>query len=138
MVMSDIRRPATDHTVAINHDLHSRLPWHDTSDKERASKGLIAQHQGPIANERPGALNPISWDTAKWDFIQGDAPATVNPSLWRQAQLNAIHGLFEVTEGLYQVRGYDTAVVSFVATATGWLVIDPLTTQETAAAAKRL
>ena len=136
--MSDSRRPATEHTAAINHDLYSHLPWHDTSDLERASTGLIAQPQGPIANERPGAINPISWDNAKWDFIQGDAPDSVNPSLWRQAQLNAIHGLFEVTKGLYQVRGYDTAVVSFIATATGWLVIDPLTTQETAAAAKRL
>lgn len=138
MSMSDVRQEATEHTAAINRETRGRLPWNDNSDEERATRGLIAQHHGPIANQRPGALTPVSWDNAKWNFIQGDAPDSVNPSLWRQAKLNAIHGLFEVTPGLYQVRGYDTAVVSFIATKSGWLVIDPLTTLETAEAAKNL
>lgn len=137
-VVSDLRRPASDHTVRLHRSLAERLPWHDVSDDERARRGLIAQHHGPIANRRPGAMNPVSWDTARWDFIAGDAPTTVNPSLWRQAVLNGIHGLFEIRDGVYQVRGYDTAVVSFIATDSGWLVIDPLTTEETAAVAKKL
>ena len=136
--MNDPRRPATPHTEAAHRAIAERLPWHDTSDEERATRGLIAQHTGPITNERAGGLVGVSWDTANWDFIVGEAPPTVNPSLWRQARLNAVHGLFEVQDGLYQVRGYDTSVASFVATDHGWLVIDPLTTTETARAAKRL
>lgn len=132
------RANATTHTVAANNRLSDRLPWADESDFERARKGLIAQHDGPILNERPGGLVGVSWDTANFAFIHGDAPASVNPSLWRQAKLNAEHGLYEVREGVYQVRGYDTAVVSFIATTSGWLVIDPLTTTETARAAKAL
>ena len=132
------RVSATPHTVAANNRMSDRLPWADESDFERARKGLIAQHEGPILNERPGGLVGVSWDTANFAFIHGDAPASVNPSLWRQAKLNAEHGLYEVREGIYQVRGYDTAVVSFIATKTGWLVIDPLTTTETARAAKAL
>lgn len=132
------RAPATSHTETANRRLADRLPWSDESDFERARKGLIAQHEGPILNERPGGLVGVSWDTANFAFIHGDAPSSVNPSLWRQAKLNAEHGLFEVRDGVYQVRGYDTAVVSFVATNSGWLVIDPLTTTETARAAKAL
>ena len=132
------RASASPHTVAANDRLANRLPWSDESDFERARKGMIAQHAGPILNERPGGLVGVSWDTDNFAFIQGDAPPSVNSSLWRQAKLNAEHGLFEVRDGVYQVRGYDTAVVSFIATASGWLVIDPLTTTETARAAKTL
>ena len=126
--MSDRRNPATPQTEQANSELATRLPWHNTADEERARRGLIAQYDGPILNERPGGLVGVSWDTANYAFITGDAPSTVNPSLWRQAILNAEHGLFEVSKDVYQVRGYDTAVVSFVATTTGWFVIDPLTT----------
>src|SRR5262249_12322064 len=62
-------------------------------------------------------------------------PATVNPSLWRHAQLNSIHGLFQVAEGIYQVRGYDLSNVSFIVGQTGFIVIDPLVCAETARAA---
>lgn len=134
----DLRTPATPQTEEINRRLAERLPWSDESDIARARRGLIAQHEGPILNERPGGLVGVSWDTGRFAFMTGDAPATVNPSLWRQTKLNAEHGLFEVREGVYQVRGYDTAVVSFVVTDNGWLVIDPLTTTETAKAAKGL
>jgi len=125
------RASATTHTVAANNRLSDRLPWADDSDFERARKGLIAQHDGPILNERPGGLVGVSWDTANFAFIHGDAPASVNPSLWRQAKLNAEHGLYEVREGVYQVRGYDTAVVSFIATNTGWLVIESTSSAST-------
>ena len=136
--MTDLRKAATPHTAGVHRDIASRLPWADTSDMDRAVRGRIAQHIGPIVDERPGSLTGVCWDNAKYEFIHGDAPDTVNPSLWRQATLNAEHGLFEVRDGVYQVRGYDTAVVSFVTTANGWLVIDPLTTTQTARAAKNL
>jgi alkyl sulfatase BDS1-like metallo-beta-lactamase superfamily hydrolase len=78
-------------------------------------------------------------DTAEWDFLDADeAPATVNPSLWRQACLNREHGLYQLTDGLYQVRGYDISNLSLVAGETGWIVIDPLTSTETARAAMDL
>ena len=60
--------------------------------------------------------------------MKGDAPDTVNPSLWRQGKLNSIHGLFEVTKGIYQIRGYDLAQMTLIAGKSGWIVIDPLTT----------
>ena len=75
--------------------------------------------------------------TARADaFIeQGSTnPPTVNPSLWRQAQLNNIHGLFQVDDGLWQARGYDISNVTFIAGDTGWVIIDPLTVEATARA----
>ena len=78
------------------------------------------------------------WDASTYDFVSGDAPTSVNPSLWRQGQLVAKHGLFEVVEGLYQVRGFDLSVVSFIEGDTGVVVVDPLLTAEPAAAALAL
>ncbi len=97
----------------------------DPDDFERASRGLIAQHPTGVIE---GAWGP-AWDVSKYDFIEQGAPNpdTVNPSLWRQAQLNNIHGLFEVAPGLWQARGYDISNITFIEGATGWIVIDPLT-----------
>ena len=78
------------------------------------------------------------WDMTGLDYLDGARPDTVNPSLWRQAQLNALYGLFEVKEGIYQVRGYDLANVTFIRGDTGWIVVDPLTATETMKAAKEL
>ncbi|MBN9632960.1 MAG: MBL fold metallo-hydrolase, partial [Actinobacteria bacterium] len=74
------------------------------------------------------------WDASAYDFVDGDAPASVNPSLWRQSRLVAKHGLFEVVEGIYQVRGLDLSVMSFIETDNGVIVVDPLISRETAAA----
>src|SRR3546814_20159588 len=68
-----------------------------------------------------------------------EAPDTVNPSLWRQARLNAIHGLFEVVpDKIWQVRGYDLSVMTIIRGDTGWIVVDPLLSEETAAAGWKL
>jgi alkyl sulfatase BDS1-like metallo-beta-lactamase superfamily hydrolase len=75
------------------------------------------------------------WNLSDYDFIHGDAPASVNPSLWRQERLNNIHGLFEVTQGVYQLRGFDLSNMSIIEGERGWILVDPLTTRETAAAA---
>ena len=74
----------------------------------------------------------LIWNMPAYDFVEGDAPVSVNPSLWRQARLNNIHGLFEVTKGVYQIRGYDLANMSLIEGKTGWIVVDPLTAKETA------
>lgn len=78
------------------------------------------------------------WDLRTYEFLADECPPTVNPSLWRQAQLNAHHGLFEVTPGIYQVRGYDISNITFVRSENGWIVVDPLTVAETATAARQL
>ena len=100
-----------------------------------ARRGLIARPSGQIK----AADGNIVWDFADYTFIQGDAPATVNASLWRHAQLNNEIGLFKVTDGpaggIWQVRGFDLANLTLVDGKTGWIVIDTLSTRETAAAA---
>ncbi|MGA0893672.1 MAG: alkyl/aryl-sulfatase [Ilumatobacteraceae bacterium] len=121
-------RPATAHTRLAN---GRPLPAFDDADFERASRGLIAQHPTGIVI---GEFGP-AWDVSRWDFLRGDAtaaPDTVHPSLWRQARLNAMHGLFEVAPGCWQVRGYDISNVTLIAGTSGWIVIDPLTTTATA------
>jgi len=126
-------KPATEHTRARNAAVHVDL---DPVDFERAARGLVAQH----ATGRIDGAYGVAWDVHRYDFIaQGSAaPDTVNPSLWRQAQLNAIHGLFEVAPGLWQARGYDISNVSFVEGKDGWIVIDPLTSPSCATACLEL
>ena len=77
----------------------------------------------------------VAWDMDSWGFLDADCPVTVNPSLWRQARLTARHGLYEVTDGIYQVRGFDLSNMTLVETDHGVIVIDPLISKETAAAA---
>jgi len=119
-------------TARSNAAVQVALPIGDAADFEAARRGLLAQREDPVIRDAEGGE---VWNLAKFDFQTGVAPDSVNPSLWRQAQLNRIHGLFEVTDRIYQVRGYDLANMTLVAGETGWIVIDPLTTKETAAAA---
>ncbi len=138
MTTPEERKDATGHTVARQAAFAARLPADDRADFARVQRGFVARHDGPIANRAENALGGTSWDPGRWDFVEGDAPATVNPALWRQAQLNGEHGLYEVVDGIWQVRGYDTSVVTFIRGDEGWVVIDPLTVTETAAVAKAL
>ena len=121
-------------TTAANDALRSALPFEVTEDFERAERGLLA----PLPDRVATADGRPVWDVRKFDFVTGEAPATVNPSLWRQERLNGIGGLFEVADGLYQVRNLDLSNVSFVRGETGWIVLDPLITAEVAAAALEL
>ncbi|MDM0111204.1 alkyl sulfatase dimerization domain-containing protein [Variovorax sp. J22R133] len=103
---------------------------------EAARRGFIATI--PDAEIR-SAKGHLVWSMADYAFLDDAQPApTVHPDLWRHAQLNAIHGLFKVTERVYQVRGFDVANISFIEGDTGVIVIDPLTVTETAAAALKL
>ncbi|MFT7285983.1 MAG: alkyl sulfatase BDS1-like metallo-beta-lactamase superfamily hydrolase [Halieaceae bacterium] len=124
--------PATHVTTALNKQVLETLPFADRDDFEDAMRGLIAR---PEALTIAGPNGGVAWEPASYDFIAGDAPASVNPSLWRQAQLNNIHGLFKVTDGVYQIRGFDLANMSLIEGARGWIVVDPLTNNQTAAAA---
>ena len=130
--MTDADRKApTATTRAVNAAAASRAPT-DAQDFADASRGRIAPLPGPVVH---ATFGHAVWDPADWEFLGADAPDSVHPSLWRQAQLNAIHGLFEVAAGLYQVRGADLSNITFIAGDTGWIVIDPLTASETAAGA---
>ncbi len=128
------RKGATASTAARNATIGALLPIND-ADFIDAQRGRIAPLPGPVVHPSWGHA---VWDSADWEFIHGDAPESVNPSLWRQARLNAIHGLFEVADGVYQVRGVDLSNITFIASDRGWIVIDPLTATETAAFALEL
>ncbi len=128
-------KPASDFTRSIQAAFIDRLPFENEEDFELATRGFIA---GPEALVIAGDDGSVAWDMTQYAFIEGEAPDTVNPSLWRQARLNNIHGLFEIREGLYQVRGYDLSNVSFIRGDTGWIVIDPLISVEAARAALAL
>ncbi|WP_304189720.1 alkyl/aryl-sulfatase [Phenylobacterium aquaticum] len=104
-------------------------------DFDFADHGFVATRKDPLIKAADGR---VVWDLSAYDFLKGPAPATVNPSLWRQSQLLTKHGLFKVTEGVWQVRGFDISNVTFIAGKTGWIVIDPLTSQEVAKAAYEL
>ncbi len=122
-------KDATPHTSAAN---AARELGFDPDDFDRASRGLVATHPTGVID---GPYGP-AWDCSRYDFIEQGAlnPPTVNPSLWRQAQLNNIHGLFEVDDGLWQARGYDISNITFIAGDSGWVIIDPLTVESTARA----
>lgn len=113
---------ATSQTAEHNKAVAERLPLGDQQDFTDARRGLLAQLDKDI-------LNPdgsVAWKVSEFDFLKGDAPGTANPSLWRQSQLAAIHGLFEVVPGIYQIRGYDLSVMTLIKGKTGWIVVDPL------------
>ena len=111
------------------------LPFGDTADFEAAERGLIDPGDPVVRNDH----GEVVWDNGSYSsFLTGDAPGTVHPSLWRQSTLVAKQGLFEVTDGIYQVRGYDLSNLSIIEGDTGVIVIDPLISTETAAAALAL
>ncbi|MGI9284662.1 MAG: alkyl/aryl-sulfatase [Pseudomonadales bacterium] len=124
--------PATQTTTDLNQQVLQQLSFSDRQDFEEARRGLIASVEQLTI---PGRNGKLAWDQTAYEFIAGDAPPSVNPSLWRQAQLNNIHGLFKVTDGIYQLRGFDLANLTIIEGKTGWIIVDPLTTQETASKA---
>ena len=115
--------------------LIAELPFDDTQDFEDARRGFIGRLDPCVIRAADGR---VVWDLDSYRFLEGPAPSTANPSLWRQSQLNTIDGLFEVVPGIYQVRGFDLSNITFVEGDTGVLVIDPLVSNEPAAAALAL
>jgi len=126
---------ATPTTLAANEAFSAGLPWTDTSENALASRGFIAT----LADSKIKAADGrVVFDASAYDFAEGEAPDTMNASLWRHLGLLNNHGLFEVTPGLWQVRGLDISVMSVIASETGYIIVDPLTATETAAAAMSL
>lgn len=126
----DARKDATPATKSANDKLLKELPFSDKTDFDNAKKGLLA----PLPKEMiKGDGGSLIWDPEKYGFI-GDkaAPATVNPSLWRQSQLINISGLFEVVPGLYQVRNLDLSNMTIIEGKEGITIVDPLVSAETA------
>ncbi|WP_033294973.1 alkyl/aryl-sulfatase [Amycolatopsis jejuensis] len=110
--------------------------WADRTDFENAGRGLIDRLEPCVIRNAEGR---VVWDNERWGFLDHEpCPATVNPSLWRQGRLNAVQGLFEVTPGIYQIRGLDCANMTVIEGATGVIVVDPLICTEVAAAAFEL
>jgi alkyl sulfatase BDS1-like metallo-beta-lactamase superfamily hydrolase len=122
------RKDATQHTIFLNQKATTPT---DAKDFERVSRGFVAHHPTGIISDHDGRTVV---DVNQYNFLEtgNPAPNTVHPSLWRHAQLNHHHGLFEVTPGIWQVRGYDLSNITFIQGDTGWIIVDPLTTQQTA------
>ena len=124
----EVKSAASAFTIASNRQFADELDLDHQQDFEDARRGMVAA----APNESVTAASGVQvWDGAAYDFIQGDAPDTVNPSLWRQAKLNNIRGLFKVEEGIYQLRGFDLANTTLIKSENGWILVDPLTTKET-------
>jgi alkyl sulfatase BDS1-like metallo-beta-lactamase superfamily hydrolase len=119
-------------TLAAQAEAAKNLPPDDGSDFADAERGLVAREDAVKVTRPDGSA---IYDGDGYGFLKGDAPGSVNPSLWRQARLNNTPGLYKVAEGIYQLRGYDLAVMSLIESQHGWIVVDPLTAQETAARA---
>lgn len=127
----DSPKPATDATKAVNAAFLKYLPFSDRQDYEDAKKGFIAGLEGPIKD----ASGKVVWDLEPFAFLKSDTvPDTVNPSLWRFGQLNLTNGLFKVTDGIYQIRGFDLSNMTIVEGKTGIIIIDPLLSAEPAKA----
>ena len=130
-------RAASEATLAANEAMRLTLPFDDRADLDDAQRGLVATLDEPVIRTTSGR---VVWDLTPYAYqsIDASCPTTVNPSLWRQAQLNSIHGLFEVAPGIYQVRGLDLSNMTIIEGDTGIIVFDPLISCETAAAALAL
>ncbi|MBC2855186.1 MBL fold metallo-hydrolase [Cetobacterium sp. 2A] len=133
------RKEATKFTIEKNNEIERQLDFSNKKDFEEARKGFIATWpDNKILDENGNVV----WNFESFDFLGVEdnkkSPDTVNPSLWRNAQLNQINGLFKVTDGIYQVRGFDLGNITFVRGDKGWIVIDMCTTVEVAKAGYEL
>jgi alkyl sulfatase BDS1-like metallo-beta-lactamase superfamily hydrolase len=135
VMAADTAKPATEATKAANAAVLKTLPFNNKQAFEDSKRGFIAplENNGVVKNVK----GDIVWDLPKFDFLAGDKPApdTVNPSLWRQAQIMQHYtGLFEVTDHIYQVRGLDISNITFIEAPEGVIVMDPLVSAEVAKA----
>jgi len=122
----------SDSTRAANAAFAQTLPWSDREDEDFANRGFVAANDAQQIRTADGSR--VAWDFSVYNFLQGAAPDTVNPSLWRHAQLLTRAGLFRVTDRVYQIRGFDVSNMTIVIGDTGLIIIDPLASAETAAA----
>ena len=128
-------KEATAITAEKNAEWYEKLDFSDRREFANAERGWLDNAEGKIID---GEDNRSAWDLQSYGDLNRDAPDTVNPSLWRNTQLNAKAGLFEVCDGIYQVRGFDMANTTFIRTDHGWIVFDVLMCKENMKAAKEL
>jgi alkyl sulfatase BDS1-like metallo-beta-lactamase superfamily hydrolase len=135
-VRSETPKPASAWVVAQHQALLTALPFADTADFDDAARGFLGTiHHAKVTSAQGRAV----WSLEPYGFLsEAEAPATVNPSLWRQSRLNMHHGLFEVVPGVYQVRGLDIANMTLIEGDSGVIVVDTLTSIEGARAAMEL
>ena len=126
---------ATPTTASANQAVRQVVAAFDKRDFDDATRGKLAELNDPLVKAADGR---IVWDTRKFDFLKADPSATVNPSLWRNQQLQHAQGLFKVADGIYQIRGYDIANMTLVEGNTGWIVIDTMLTAPVARAGLKL
>lgn len=129
--MSTSAKPAHPAIVRQQEAARAALPFSDTDDFDATARGLIGRVEPCVVRADDGR---VVWDNDSFGFLRGDAPHSVHPSLWRQSSLVARDGLFQVTEGIYQLRGMDLSNMTIIEGEDGVIVIDPLLTAETAAA----
>lgn len=125
------------HTIKIQNEWRKTLPFDDKRDFEEHKRGFIA---APSYKKIMAEKGNVAWDIGSYDWLlEGKDFDAIHPSLQRQAILNMNYGLYEVLPGkIYQIRGFDLANISFIRGKSGWIVFDPLTAKETAAAALKL
>ena len=128
-------KPASPATIKAQQQSAASLPAEDGRDAAFADQGFIATRTDPVIANADG--KPV-WNLGAYDWVEGDAPQTVNPSLWRHMKLLRKHGLYKVADDVWQVRGFDVSNMTVIKGLTGWILIDPLTTREAAAAALEL
>ncbi len=126
---------ATAITAEKNAEWYEKLDFSDRREFANAERGWLDHAEGKVIYNDDGTT---AWDLQSYGDLNRDAPDTVNPSLWRNTQLNAKAGLFEVCDGIYQVRGFDMANATFIRTNHGWIVFDVLMCKENMKAAKEL
>lgn len=127
--------PASEATAASQRAAAAMLPPDGTRDAEFSLRGFLATAPDPVIRNANG--EPV-WNLDAYAFVDGPAPATVHPSLWRHMRYLKHHGLYQVSENVWQVRGFDLANMTIIRGESGWIVIDPLTGVETAKAAMAL
>jgi alkyl sulfatase BDS1-like metallo-beta-lactamase superfamily hydrolase len=133
-----LSKPSSASEITANYQQHflAQMPPEDGVDFAEAKRGFIGTWPEPVIKDSEGRS---VWSWEQYSFLdQEKAPASANPSLWRQARLNLVHGLFKVCDRIYQVRGFDIANMSIIEGDTGLIIIDPLTTVDVARAALKL
>ncbi len=133
LLAAETSKDATSFTKEKNEQVLQELPFSDTQDFDDAKKGFVATLPKLVI---PSSDGHNVWDITSYEFLNGkSAPFTVNPSLWRIAQINNINGLFKVTDRVYQVRGFDISNMTIVEGNKGLIITDPIMSAETAKAA---
>ena len=129
-------KPSSDVTIAAQRNVAAQLPVEDGRDFDFADRGFIGTLSDPVITDRDG--KPV-WNLGAYDWMtDGKSPDTVNPSLWRHMGLLRKHGLYALADNVWQVRGFDVSKMTIIKGQTGWIIIDPLTSRDTAAAALKL